>query len=170
MGSEFFSVHLKAVPASKPFAVSRNWLPGSPSRASKAPDGLIFIHRLGASRWLRGKESACQCRSYRKNGFHPWVRMIPWRRKWKLTPGFLPGKFHRQRSLEGYSPWGRRGLGKTKWLTQTSLPVVFCNVPSGSSQCSPVLNTNFIIQVSIVLVNTTALEDCVYVYWFYKFS
>ena len=38
--------------------------------------------------------------------FHPWVRKIPWRRKWQLTPVFLPGKFHRQRSLAGYSPWG----------------------------------------------------------------
>ena len=24
------------------------------------------------------------------------------------TPVFLPGKFHGQRSLVGYSPWGRR--------------------------------------------------------------
>jgi len=35
----------------------------------------------------------------------PWVRKIPWRRKWQHTPVFLPGKFHRQRSLAGYSPW-----------------------------------------------------------------
>ena len=32
------------------------------------------------------------------------VRKIPWRRKWQPTPEFLPGKFHGQRSLEGYSP------------------------------------------------------------------
>ena len=24
-------------------------------------------------------------------GFDPWVRKIPWRRKWQLTPEFLPG-------------------------------------------------------------------------------
>ena len=35
-----------------------------------------------------------------------WVREIPWSRKWRPTPIFLPGKFHRQRSLTGYSPWG----------------------------------------------------------------
>ena len=29
-----------------------------------------------------------------------------WRRKWKPTPAFLPGKFHGQRSLADYSPWG----------------------------------------------------------------
>ena len=38
----------------------------------------------------------------------PWIGMIPWRRKWLPTPVFLPGEFHRQRSLEGYSPWGNK--------------------------------------------------------------
>ena len=32
-----------------------------------------------------------------------WVGKIPWRRKWQLTPVFLPGKSHGQRSLAGYS-------------------------------------------------------------------
>ena len=31
-----------------------------------------------------------------------------WRRKWQPTPVFLPGKSHGQRSLVGYSPWGRK--------------------------------------------------------------
>ena len=39
-------------------------------------------------------------------GFDPWVGKIPWRREWQLTPVFVPGESHRQRSLEGYSPWG----------------------------------------------------------------
>ena len=30
------------------------------------------------------------------------------RRKWQPTPVFLPGKSHGQRSLIGYSPWGRK--------------------------------------------------------------
>ena len=29
-----------------------------------------------------------------------------WRREWLPTPVFLPGEFHGQRSLVGYSPWG----------------------------------------------------------------
>ena len=41
-----------------------------------------------------------------------WVRFldpeIPWRRKWQPTPVFLPGESHGQRSLAGYSPWGRK--------------------------------------------------------------
>ena len=31
---------------------------------------------------------------------------FPWRRKWQLTPVFLPRESHGQRSLVGYSPWG----------------------------------------------------------------
>ena len=35
------------------------------------------------------------------------VGKISWRRKWQLTPVFLPGESPGQRSLIGYSPWGR---------------------------------------------------------------
>ena len=52
----------------------------------------LLIVSLGLSRWLSGKDSAHQCRSHRRRGFHPWVRKIPWRRKWQPTPVFLPGK------------------------------------------------------------------------------
>ena len=41
-----------------------------------------------------------------------WVQSLNWedplRREWKPTPVFLPGEFHGQRSLVGYSPWGCR--------------------------------------------------------------
>ena len=30
------------------------------------------------------------------------------------TPVFLPGKFHGQRSLEGYSPWGHKESDTTE--------------------------------------------------------
>ena len=59
-----------------------------------------------SNRWLSGKDSACQCRSHRRRGFNPWVKKIPWRRKWQPTLIFLPGRSHGQRSLAGYSPWG----------------------------------------------------------------
>ena len=59
----------------------------------------------GLPRWFRGKESTCQCR---RCEFNPWVRKIPWRRKWQPTPVFLPGEFHGQRSLVGYSLWGHK--------------------------------------------------------------
>ena len=31
---------------------------------------------------------------HRRCGFNSWVRKIPWRRKWQLTPVFLPGESH----------------------------------------------------------------------------
>ena len=37
-------------------------------------------------------------------GLDPWVRKIPWRRKWQLIPVVLPGEYHGQRSLVGYRP------------------------------------------------------------------
>ena len=45
--------------------------------------------------WLSGKELTCQ---FRRCKFDPWVRKVPWRRKWQPTPVFLPGKSHGQRS------------------------------------------------------------------------
>ena len=65
-------------------------------------------------RWLRGELSACQCSRPRRRGFDPWVRKIPWSRKWQPIPIFLPGKFHGQRSLAGYSPWGHKESDKTE--------------------------------------------------------
>ena len=52
-----------------------------------------------------------QCKRHRRCGFDSWVGKIPWRRKWQPTPVFLPGKFHGQRSLAGYSLWGRKRVG-----------------------------------------------------------
>ena len=60
----------------------------------------------GLSRWLSGKESACRCRRPKRQGFNPWVGKILWSRKWQPAPVFLPGKFHGQKSLVGYNPWG----------------------------------------------------------------
>ena len=65
-----------------------------------------IIHTYGLPRWLSVKETACDCRTHRRWGFYPWVGKIPWKREWQSTPVFLPGKYHRQRSLVGYSPKG----------------------------------------------------------------
>ena len=39
-----------------------------------------------------------------------WVRKIPWRRAWQPSPVLLSGESHGQRSLAGYSAWGRKEL------------------------------------------------------------
>ena len=46
----------------------------------------------------------------RDMGLIPGWGRSPWKRKWQPTPTFLPGKFHGQRSLVGYSPWGHKEL------------------------------------------------------------
>ena len=44
------------------------------------------------------------------------MQKIPQRRKQQPTPISLPGKYHRQRSLEGYSLWGCKESDMTKRL------------------------------------------------------
>ena len=46
------------------------------------------------------------------------MQTIPWSRKWQPTPVLLPGKAHGQRSLAGYSPWGRKELDMTEATKQ----------------------------------------------------
>ena len=58
---------------------------------------LMSVFSGGSS----GKESACQCRSHRRCRFDPWVRKIPWRRKWQPTPVFLP-----ENSMDRGAWWG----------------------------------------------------------------
>ena len=41
----------------------------------------------------------------------------PWRREWLPILVFLPGDFHGQWSLAGYSPWGSKKSDTTKRLT-----------------------------------------------------
>ena len=84
---------------------------------------LLSFHRCQRStldnghdpitKWMHGshgKESASNADVINADQprFNLWVRKMPWSRKWQPTPVFLPGEFHRQRSLAGYSPWGHR--------------------------------------------------------------
>ena len=62
-----------------------------------------IIYR-GFSGGTSGKEPTYQYRKCKRLEFDPWVRKIPWRRKWQPIPIFLPGKSHGLRSLAGYSP------------------------------------------------------------------
>ena len=75
-----------------------------------------------------------------------------WRRKWQPTSIFLPGKCHGQRSLGGYSPWGRRSqtrqppppLGVDVWhhcsiccgshFEDVSNSSLFCALPSSKTK------------------------------------
>lgn len=58
----------------------------------------------GFSGDAHGKEPLCQHRRHKRCVFDIWVRKIPRRRTWQLTPVFLPGESHKQRNLGGYIP------------------------------------------------------------------
>ena len=64
--------------------------------------------------WLRWWRICLKCR---RPTFHPWVRKIPLEEEMSANSIFLPGESHKQRSLEGYSPWGRRELDLSERLT-----------------------------------------------------
>ena len=57
----------------------------------------------------------------RDTRFDPWVKKIPWRKEWQPTSVFLPGEFHGQMSLAGYSPWDPIDSDKTEQLTLSLL-------------------------------------------------
>ena len=69
---------------------------------------------LGFPGGTSGKELSCQCRRHKRHGFNPWVGKIPWRRAWQLTPVFLSGESHRQRSPEDCSPQGHKESDTTE--------------------------------------------------------
>ena len=48
-----------------------------------------------------------------RHRFNPRVGKIPWRRAEQLTPVFLPGESHGQRSLAGYGPWDHKKSNTT---------------------------------------------------------
>ena len=43
-----------------------------------------------------------------------WGREDPLEKEMVTRPVFLPGEFHAQRSLEGYSSWGHKELDMTE--------------------------------------------------------
>ena len=102
------------------------WVPCSGSTELQSLDhkGIRSFHLLitirstyELPRCHSRKESAWQYWRHKRHGFNPCIGKIPWRRKWQSTPVFLPGIFHRQGSLEGYSPQDRKESDTTNWLS-----------------------------------------------------
>ena len=57
---------------------------------------------------------ANESRRHKRCEFDPWIRKMPWRRKQQPTPAFSPEKFHGQRRLVSYIPWGCKKLNLTE--------------------------------------------------------
>ena len=76
-----------------------------PQRPKGFPDGSVE------------KNPPAEARRHRRRGFDPWVRKIPWRRKWQPTLVFLPRDSSGQRNLACYSPWGCKESDMDERLT-----------------------------------------------------
>ena len=95
------------------FCGQRSLLGYSP-RGRKESDTTEQLHFITYCLWwLSSKGSACQCRGHRRCEFDPWVRKIPWSRKWQSSPVFLHGESHGRRSLADYSPQGHKDSDMT---------------------------------------------------------
>ena len=66
---------------------------------------------------------------------HPWVRKIPWRKAWQLSPVFLPGEFQGQRSLVGCSLQGCKESDMTD-VAPRHRAINKCPALTGSIICS----------------------------------
>ena len=117
---------------------------GVPNNATERLWLSLSVYVWAFPRWLSGKESTCQCR---RCGFNPWVRKMPWRRKWQPTP-VLPEKSHGQRSLVGYSHGVPKESDTTYWLNNNSL-------------CMPRLLSQFIPPCPSTAVSTSPFSTFV---------
>ena len=95
------------------------------------------------------KESACQCRSCKRHRFDPWVRKIPWRRKWQPTPVFLPGNPTDRGASQATQSVGSQRIGHN-WVSTSkhleygrlnnyefSLSLGISHAPEVSLECLP---------------------------------
>ena len=89
---------------------------------------ITSLQALGFSLVCGGSDDNSICLQCRRPGFDPWVRKIPWRRKWQPTPVLLPGKFNEWRSLVGYSPWGRKELDMTERFHYFTFTFIFTGI------------------------------------------
>ena len=75
-------------------------------------------------------------------GLIPGSGKCPCRRKWQPTPVFLPGESHEQRSLAGYSPWGRKELDTNEQLSAYTHTHTHINIPQGHRHINPHQNNS----------------------------
>ena len=91
----------------------RKWQPTQCSCLESPRDGGAWWAAVygAAQSWTRLKRLSSSSR------FDSCIRKIPWRREWQSTQVLLPGEFHGQRSLAGYSLWACQELDMTKRIS-----------------------------------------------------
>ena len=76
--------------------------------------GPSAFQQLSNLKLLRDLPRVCTAHSFSRHLVSTFC--VPWRRKLQPTSVSLPGKFHGQRSLAGYSSWGHKKSDKTDEL------------------------------------------------------
>ena len=105
--------------------------------------------KIGLPWWLSCKELTCLEGRHGRHKFNPWVRKIPWRRKWQPIPLFLPGKSHGWRRLVGYSPWGHKESDMTEQFHLLLLMSQFTKLFTNTNYVMVlVITTNHLMLVS----------------------
>ena len=88
--------------------------PGKPFMLLNIPLNDLGVVGAAFSRGFPGGSVVKNLPAKQEHVLDPRVGEISWRRKWKPTPVFLPGKSHRQRSLVGYTPWDGKELNSNR--------------------------------------------------------
>ena len=105
---------------------------------------MCFRGYLGVPGGSVVRKFACHCKGHQRCGCDPWVRRIPWRRKWQPTPVFLPIESHGQSEPGGQRPTGSPRVTRLSEETttemwsplSTSLPFALPSRPQAATICS----------------------------------
>ena len=87
-----------------------------PDPGIKLESPVSQMDSLLLNRFPGGSEVKASALQWGRPAFDPWIRKMPWRRKWQPAPVFLPVESHGWRSLVGYSPRGRKESNTTERL------------------------------------------------------
>ena len=90
---------------------------GEPERNGDHPFPPLRLALQAVSSWilkLQFMNFPVEGALQRLLGNEIWKAALGEGNEWQLTPVFLPGEFHGQRSLVGYSPWGHKESDTTK--------------------------------------------------------
>ena len=130
------------------FSKGFSWPSDQPSSSALQADSLTSGHPLSYLGIPGGSDGKVSVHNVQTR-FNPWVRKIPWRRKWQPTPVFLPGEIHGQRSLEDYSPRGRKESHMTDRL-HFILPGVYRNQVCGLTELIKSGKSGAVVSLSIL--------------------
>ena len=70
--------------------------------------------RLFATPWTAECQASLSITNFQSYILTSWLHSPSWRRKWQPIPELSPGKFHGERRLMGYIPWGCKELDTTE--------------------------------------------------------